>query len=537
VTDWAGRFTQFSWDNAGRLERINRANGTWRQMVYDGAGRVTRCEEHLANGRLVSVQQYGFDAASRMVNKFTAPKMHPASFATFGGTYDADNRLVGFSHDTDGNMLAMPGVPEANAVPNAATMSATWDVRNRLTALSGPAGYRPAFAATYAYDAEGNRISKTVGGQTTSWTINPHGGGGLSQVLVETAPGGAKKFFVYGPTGLLYDVDSAATPNVRHYHSDQVGSTVALTDQAGAVIGRAEYSVYGMVSYREGDTATPFLYNGAYGVMTDAESGLLNMRARYYHPWIGRFASPDPIGFSGGQNWYAYADGNPVMYVDPSGNFGIAGALLGGAVGGIASGSVAYLTGGDIKAAIIGGAIGGALIGSGAGIIAVAVQGGTVTTAGAFVAGGFVGAASGVVGNTAEQIAQGRSLAAISTHEQVAAGAAGAVGGLAGSGATVLNQFARNSATSMNATLQANLNSYSGMLIAEGASATTVGRVQTAIVGGMAKTGYSAARVTAAVSTTEKVVFPFAEEVLEQRMKSWGASSFSFGSASGSGRK
>jgi RHS repeat-associated protein len=74
-----------------------------------------------------------------------------------------------------------------------------------------------------------------------------------------------------------------------------------------------------MVSYREGDTATPFLYNGAYGVMTDAESGLLNMRARYYHPWIGRFASPDPIGFSGGQNWYAYADGNPVSFADPMG--------------------------------------------------------------------------------------------------------------------------------------------------------------------------------------------------------------------------
>jgi RHS repeat-associated protein len=53
--------------------------------------------------------------------------------------------------------------------------------------------------------------------------------------------------------------------------------------------------------------------------MTDAESGLLNMRARYYHPWIGRFASPDPIGFSGGLNWYAYANGNPINFADPTG--------------------------------------------------------------------------------------------------------------------------------------------------------------------------------------------------------------------------
>jgi RHS repeat-associated protein len=317
ITDWAGRFTQFSWDYVGRLEKITRANGTWRKMFYDNDDRLTRAEEHLANGSLVTVQQYGFDGASRLTKKFTAPKMHPASFTTFSGTYDADNRLNGFTHDTDGNLLAMPGVPEGNAASAPGALSASWNVRNRLIALTGAAGWRPAFSATYGYDSEGNRISKTVNGLTTNWTVNPHGVGGLSQVLVETAPGGAKKFFVYGPTGLLYDVD--ATPNVRHFHTDQVGSTVALTNQAGAVIGRAEYSAYGMVSYREGDTNTPFLYNGAYGVMTDVESGLLNMRARYYHPWIGRFASPDPSGFSGGMNWFAYADGNPISATDPFG--------------------------------------------------------------------------------------------------------------------------------------------------------------------------------------------------------------------------
>ena len=195
---------------------------------------------------------------------------------------------------------------------------------------------------TFGADANGNLVlltcpsGRTVNGQTTRWTVNPHGPGGLSQVLVETAPGGAKKFFVHGPTGLLYDVDSAAKPKVRHYHTDQVGSTVALTNQAGAVLGRAEYSAYGMVSYREGDTATPFLYNGAYGVMTDAESGLLNMRARYYHPWIGRFASPDPIGFSGGMNWYAYADGSPIIYIDPNGEFAwvVAGTAIGAVIDG-----------------------------------------------------------------------------------------------------------------------------------------------------------------------------------------------------------
>ena len=42
--------------------------------------------------------------------------MHPASCAAFSGTYDADNRLNGFTHDTDGNRLAMPGVPEGKGM-------------------------------------------------------------------------------------------------------------------------------------------------------------------------------------------------------------------------------------------------------------------------------------------------------------------------------------------------------------------------------------------------------------------------------------
>jgi len=43
------------------------------------------------------------------------------------------------------------------------------------------------------------------------------------------------------------------------------------------------------------------------------------MRARYYNPYICRFINPDPIGFAGGLNWYAFADGNPVNYLDPFG--------------------------------------------------------------------------------------------------------------------------------------------------------------------------------------------------------------------------
>jgi hypothetical protein len=52
--------------------------------------------------------------------------------------------------------------------------------------------------------------------------------------------------------------------------------------------------------------------------MTDP-NGLLYMRNRFYSPYLCRFVNPDPTGFSSGMNFFAYANGNPVSYLDPSG--------------------------------------------------------------------------------------------------------------------------------------------------------------------------------------------------------------------------
>jgi len=42
-------------------------------------------------------------------------------------------------------------------------------------------------------------------------------------------------------------------------------------------------------------------------------------RARYYNPYLCRFLNSDPSGFKGGLNFYSYAAGNPVSYLDASG--------------------------------------------------------------------------------------------------------------------------------------------------------------------------------------------------------------------------
>jgi RHS repeat-associated protein len=193
-------------------------------------------------------------------------------------------------------------------------MFATYDTRNRLVQVGGT-GSTPSMG--YFYDPAGNRVAMTnnTNSQVTRFVINPNAK--LSQVLIRIRTG-VTNYYVYGP-GLLYEVTETATNSyLRYYHYDYRGSTVALTDHESRVTDRYEYSAYGTLTYRIGTTDTPFLYNGRYGVQTD-HNGLLYMRARYYNPYICRFINPDPVGFAGGLNWYAFADGNPIRLIDPFG--------------------------------------------------------------------------------------------------------------------------------------------------------------------------------------------------------------------------
>jgi RHS repeat-associated protein len=59
----------------------------------------------------------------------------------------------------------------------------------------------------------------------------------------------------------------------------------------------------------------------------DDETGLINMNARIYDPYLGRFLSADPVlpdAYDMQQfNRYSYVTNNPLKYTDPTGNFGV----------------------------------------------------------------------------------------------------------------------------------------------------------------------------------------------------------------------
>ena len=108
----------------------------------------------------------------------------------------------------------------------------------------------------------------------------------------------------------------------KAYHYDYRGSTVAITDAASTVTDTFTYDTYGKLTSRTGTSNTPFMYNGRDGVVTD-HNGLYYMRARYYCPKIKRFINADIVAGEISNaitlNRFAYANGNPVSFVDPFG--------------------------------------------------------------------------------------------------------------------------------------------------------------------------------------------------------------------------
>jgi RHS repeat-associated protein len=321
VTDWAGRVTHYGYDLSGRLLWLLRPNGTQRRIAYDAAGQETHFTEVGRNGALIVGQSWRYDAGGRAVQRINSPAAVAFSTPSYLATYHSDNRLNTMTpgggssttvvSDLDGNMTSVSLWEPARTWQGA---SLSWDARNRPTSITTSNGN-----ATYQYDAEGNLISRTQSGQTNRYTVNPSGG--LSQQLIEHRADGSKVYYVYG-TGLLYE-ETFSSGNVsqgtRSYHFDQVGSTSALTNDSGTVTGRLEYTAFGVTSHTSGVVDTKYRYNGQYGVQTDLTTGLLQMRARWYSPALGRFLSEDPAGFAGGMNWYSYADGNPISLSDPFG--------------------------------------------------------------------------------------------------------------------------------------------------------------------------------------------------------------------------
>ena len=224
------------------------------------------------------------------------------------------------SYDVSGNLLTD------------GTNTYTWNARNQLTGITG------ANSGSFAYDAFGRRMNKTIAGQATSYLHD-----GDNPFTMTTS--GATGTQLSAGTDQWLSTTIDGTP--KYYISDALGSVVALVDASGNMVTQYSYEAYGATTQTGAISANPFRYTGR----ENDGTGLYYYRARYYSPTLMRFVSEDPIGLKGGVNLYAYVGGNPVSRFDPRGleqsppeaytcpsfqSYALAGAVFGAVVFGAA---------------------------------------------------------------------------------------------------------------------------------------------------------------------------------------------------------
>jgi RHS repeat-associated protein len=337
VTDWSNRVTAYTYDVNNRVTGVTKPDGSTTTTVYDSKQRVASTVERTASGTVITGFEYTYDDLSRIIeekvlanstkmcytydslsrvttrtirkvsdnslistetfNYDAAGNLTDAPDSCFG--YNTNNRLVVFngntvSYDLDGNMLSN------------GSLSCTYDSANRLISAGGH---------TYTYNAEDVRIRNLCTDEDTTYTYDTNGK--LSKLLCKTT-GGVTTKYVYGRGLIGEEVNST----FKTYHFDCRGSTIAITDASGNITETFAYDTYGKLLSRTGTSKVIFGYNGRDGVITD-DNGLYYMRARYYSPSMKRFINADVIAGAISNaitlNRFAYANGNPVSFVDPFG--------------------------------------------------------------------------------------------------------------------------------------------------------------------------------------------------------------------------
>ncbi|MEW6600529.1 MAG: RHS repeat-associated core domain-containing protein [Nitrospirota bacterium] len=161
----------------------------------------------------------------------------------------------------------------------------------------------------YVYNAKGQRVKKTVDGQTTVYNYDQN----AMLIMESTGSGTITAEYAYLNGQPLAKIENN---NVYYYHNDQLGSPMLMTDSSGAVVWQGEYLPFGEPYSLTNTVTNNFRFPGQY---YDEETGLHYNYYRDYKPEVGRYMEADPIGLEGGVNLYAYVGNNPVNLIDPFG--------------------------------------------------------------------------------------------------------------------------------------------------------------------------------------------------------------------------
>jgi len=268
-----------------------------------------------------------------------------------------------FGQLTDATYTGTGGFTRAGLVGTGNEGAYTYDHRNRMTSASTyTSGDVLLQEVEFTYDLFDRRIAKTV---------DDDGAGANPAETMYTVYDGQHAWADYDESenvlarylfgDRIDEIIARWTPSdgTAWYLTDHLGTVRDIVDDAGDLINTVTYDSFGnILSQTDASAGDRFTFTGR---ELDAELDLYYYRARYYDAQLGHFVSQDPLEFAAGDaNLYRYVGNNPIIYVDPSGLYGL---LPRAAIGGISATASGLVTGAAVGYLIAGppGAVAGAL--------------------------------------------------------------------------------------------------------------------------------------------------------------------------------
>ena len=274
---------------------------------------------------------------------------------------------------------------------------------------------KPGSTLTFTYDADGNRITKTVNGTTTTYTY-------VDGRVTHETNGTDTIHYRYDTNGTLLSMNLNGTEYYYLYNGQR--DVIGLYDASGKVVVEYTYDAWGRPLTTTGSLAStvgaknPYRYRG---YRYDAETGLYALTTRYYNAQIGRFINADDAYILEDKdkeefesNLFAYCVNNPVNRIDTLGLLSTTQKLW--ITAGIVTAAAIIISVASAGAAtplactLIGasyGAIAGAAYGAASGLVTGAITGGIETRS-------WSGAAQGALDGAADSALSGTVTGAIS---------------------------------------------------------------------------------------------------------------------------
>ncbi|TVX92497.1 polymorphic toxin-type HINT domain-containing protein [Paenibacillus agilis] len=334
---WTFSKVRGTYDNVNQLKQLNIFRGNFSNIVsYDRLANGLLAKQtfadafvsqyqyedtklkqltYLKNGTAQNTFQYGYDANENITHRNENNYITNFTYTPLNQIQTSSEYNETYSYDARYNRQTL----DSNRDPSIKEAQYEYDKKNRLIKVTG--NHSP---VTYSYTGDGLLYERVENNVRTRYYYDAD-----KRLVAEGTVGADGKAnitytFLYEVDGKLVGRQDRSTGKPQYYQLNGHADVVALVDEAGNKLNEYRYDIWGKPLEERETVPNNLKYSSEYW---DKTTGLQYLQSRWYDPSMGRFISEDtyegelndPLSL----NLYTYVENNPLMYHDPSGEYGV----------------------------------------------------------------------------------------------------------------------------------------------------------------------------------------------------------------------